>query len=54
MSLGFGAFLNAAQLMAPETGKRFSPFVEGANGLGVGAVEHAAAIAAGADEADIL
>src|SRR5690349_750842 len=40
--------------MAPEAFKGFGPFVEWANGFGIGAVKHVAAVAANMDQADVL
>jgi hypothetical protein len=51
---GFGALFDAGELMAPEAFKGFGPFVKGANGISIGAVEHVAAIAADVDQADVL
>jgi hypothetical protein len=49
----FGAHLDAAQLMAPESLEPAGPVVHGPDGIRVGAVEHAAAVAANADQAHI-
>jgi len=57
-SLGFqalvslGALLDADQLMTPETLERARPFVERPDGVRVGAIEHAAALAAYLNQAD--
>jgi hypothetical protein len=49
----FGALLDAAQLMAPIAFKSAAPLVHRPDGIGVSAVEHAAAVAANADQADV-
>jgi hypothetical protein len=47
----FGAFLDTIQLVLPVALESGGPFVEGANGIGVGAVELLTALAAHPDEA---
>jgi hypothetical protein len=49
----FGARLDAAQLMAPISFKFAAPLVHRPDGLRVGAVKHAAAVAPNADQAHI-
>src|SRR5947209_7159257 len=52
--LSFGAFLDATELTAPEAFEFFGPFVKRANGFGIGAVKHVAAVAAYGDQADLM
>src|ERR1700676_1808740 len=46
------AFLHAGQLMTPVSLKRAGPFMQRSDRLGVGAIEHLAAIAADVNQAD--
>src|ERR1700719_243453 len=50
---GLRALFHAGQLMPPVSLERAGPFVERADRLRVGAVEHLAAIAAGVHQADL-
>src|SRR5215472_2029215 len=50
--VSLGALLDAAQLMTPETLKGPRPLVERPDGVRVGAIEHAAPLAAYLDQAD--
>src|ERR1700730_849970 len=50
---GLRALFHAGQLMPPVSLKRAGPFMERADRLGVGAIEHLAAIAAHVHEADL-
>src|SRR5271165_2128168 len=52
--LAFGVFLDAVQLVLPEALKGAGPLVERADGFGVGAIEHAPAVSAYLDQADIF
>jgi hypothetical protein len=47
-----GSFLDARKLVAPEALKGAGPFMERADGFGVGAIEHLAAVPANVNEAD--
>src|SRR5580704_9033626 len=49
-----GELFDLVELMAPEAFEGGSPFVQRANGVGIGAVKHVAAIAADTDEADVF
>jgi hypothetical protein len=49
----FGALLDAAQLMAPIAFKFAAPLVHRPDGLRVGAVKHASAVAPNANQADV-
>src|SRR5271154_3122574 len=49
----FGALFDAAELMAPEALEGAGPVVQRADGIGVGAIKHAAAVAANVNEADV-
>jgi hypothetical protein len=49
---GLRAFLYASKLVRPVTFERASPFMERPNCLGVGAIEHLAAVAADVHQAD--
>src|SRR5258708_39206339 len=53
IALPLGAFLDAVQVMPPETLELAAPLVERPDRLGVGAIEHLAPVAAHADEADV-
>ena len=48
-----GALLDATELVLPVALELARPFVERADGLGVGAIEHLAAVAPHVDEADV-
>jgi hypothetical protein len=53
LHLLFGAMLDAAELVLPEPFKCASPFMQRLNGLGVGPVEHLAAVPTDMDQADV-
>jgi hypothetical protein len=50
----FGQLLDLVELVAPEAFKGGGPLVERADGVGVGFVEHVAAVAADAYQANVL
>jgi hypothetical protein len=52
--LGFGAFLDSAELVAPKALEGFGPLMERTEGFGLGAIEHVAAVAADGDQADVF
>jgi hypothetical protein len=50
----FNALFQPLQLVLPEALEGCGPFVERANGLGIGTIEHLAALAANVDQTDVL
>src|SRR5260370_33989296 len=52
--LGLGALLDSAELMTPEAREGLGPLMQRTNGFSIGAVQHAAAVAANVNQTDVL